>query len=243
MSNYGKFITFEGGEGTGKTTQVAIIKKYLESKNIKVVITREPGGTIIAEEIRNIVLGNTLSNDAIEYNKGDILSVDGTLANETRLDQLTEVLLLSAARRDHLNKIILPALEKGAWVLCDRFYDSTFAYQTIGEHSIEVEVLENLQKLTTNSMQPDLTLILDMPASEGLGRVVMLSGRNKFAMLGLEFHNRVRENFLKIAERYPERCHIIDASNTMEEVTEQIKVFIEALSGGGNGPYDRKNSA
>ena len=229
MANYGKFITFEGGEGVGKTTQVAIIKKYLESKNIKVVATREPGGTIIAEEIRNIVLGNTLSNDTVEYDKENLLSVEGTLANETRLDQLTEVLLLSAARRDHLNKIILPALKNGSWVLCDRFYDSTFAYQTIGKESIEIEILENLQKLATNFIQPDLTLILDMPASDGLGRVVMRSGRNKFDMFGLDFHKQVRDNFLKIAERYPDRCHIVDACNTLEEVTEQIKSFIAKI--------------
>ena len=232
MTKRGKFITFEGGEGVGKTTQVSILKKYLQERQINTIATREPGGTIVAEEIRNIILGDTLSNDTKEYDKNNCLSVEGTKANDTRLDQITEVFLLSAARRDHVKKIIAPALEKGDWVISNRFFDSTYAYQTIGENILDLEMLEMLQGIATDSLKPDLTIVLDMPASESLGRVVLRNNKkDKFDMLGLDFHNQVRDNFLKIAKLNSDRCRILDASMSMEEVTEQIVELVEGFEG------------
>lgn len=186
----GRFITLEGGEGAGKTTQIRLLADALTAMGKAVTITREPGGSAGAEAIRALlVTGDT-----------------------DRWDARTEALLHSAARRDHLVKTVWPALDRGDWVVCDRFADSTIAYQGYG-HGLPVEELERLTDLTVGDFAPDLTLILDLPVEAGLARAGGRGGaEDRYERMGLEFHRRLRQGFLDIAARHGDRCAIIDAT-------------------------------
>ena len=191
-----RFITFEGGEGAGKSTQVAKLMGFLESQGIPAIKTREPGGSDGAEEIRGLLL------------KGGI----------DRWDGMTEVLLHSAARRDHLVKTVWPALERGQWVVCDRFYHSTLAYQGWG-HGIDRNAIVSATKLAVGDFKPDLTLILDLPETKGLERAQARGeGQDRYERMGLDFHNRLRQGFLTLALQDPEHCQVIDADQTPEQV-------------------------
>lgn len=198
------FITFEGGEGAGKTTQIKRLAEYLTAKGHEVITTREPGGTPEAEKIRNLIVQR-----------------DG--GNWT---PMAEVLLVFAAREMHVKDLIQPALDAGKIVICDRFYDSTWAYQGYG-HGMDLKVIETIQKQVLGDFEPDFTFILDLPVEEGLRRSgqqlkVEDSTEDRFENLNLEFHNRLRQGFLDIAAKNNPRCKIINALQTIEEISAEI---------------------
>ena len=186
MLTSGKFITLEGGEGAGKSTLQQSLAERLRAGGYKVVTTREPGGTPLAEKIRDLTL----------HPPGDDWS------------PLAEALLMNAARTDHIEKVIRPALDRGSWVICDRFSDSTLAYQSV-LGGVSMSKLRKLEKIVVGKTAPDITLILDAPI--GQLRVRRGSETDAFEQRGLEFHHAVREAFLEIAEEDPDRCVVIDA--------------------------------
>jgi dTMP kinase len=201
----GKFITLEGGEGTGKSSQAARLAERLGTAGFTVVRTREPGGSPGAEAIRSLVV----SGD------GDAWSAR------------TEVLLMFAARSDHLERVIKPALERGDWVICDRFADSSRAYQGVGG-GIEQGFIEMLDAVVVADDQPDLTLVFDLPVKTGLARAMGRGeAETRFERKGLEFHQRLREGFLAIAAMHPERCAVIDADGSIEAVADRIWAQVE----------------
>ena len=197
------FITFEGGEGVGKSTQIRVFREFLEKSGLQVVMTREPGGCDNALALRKMLV------------EGDA----------DRWDGLSETLLYSAARNEHLREVIRPELKGGRWVICDRFADSTHVYQGEGR-GMPYDVLQYVSNIVVKDTWPDLTFILDMPAESGLFRA---RGRqenmfeNRFESIEDSFHMRVREGFLKIARENPDRCRLINADGTIEEVHERIK--------------------
>ena len=192
----GRFITFEGGEGAGKSTQVKRLAERLKAAGVDVILTREPGGSPGAEAIRDIVL------------KGEA----------DRWSPMTEALLMYAARRDHIERVIRPALERGAWVICDRFADSTRAYQG-GAGEVSDGLISALETHVLEDVQPDLTLVFDLPADVGLERAHVRAGAEmRFESKGLAFHERLREAFRAIADAHPERCVVIDATGSVEAV-------------------------
>lgn len=194
----GRFITFEGGEGAGKSTQIRLLAQVLESRGLPVLITREPGGSPGAEAIRELLV-----------------------TGETgRWDGMTEALLHYAARRDHLRCTILPALAAGTWVLCDRFNDSTLAYQGFG-HGADRAALNALYRMVAGDLRPDLTFIFDLPVDQGLGRAAVRNGdggEDRYERMDRNFHERLRQGFLSIAATEPDRCAVIDAAPGPEEV-------------------------
>lgn len=194
----GRLITFEGGEGTGKSTQAARLARRLAADGEEVISTREPGGSPGAEAIRHLLVRGAVD----------------------RWSAASETLLLYAARRDHIERLIGPALERGAIVVCDRFADSTRAYQGIEG---PVELITALETLVLEGVRPDLTLILDLPAPMGLARAAGRQGpETRFETKGVAFHQKLREAFLAIARAEPERCVIIDAQPPVEDVEAAI---------------------
>lgn len=209
----GLFITLEGGEGSGKSTQGKLLRDALEQAGHTVVLTREPGGSPGAEAIRSLLVTGEID----------------------RWDGLTEALLLFAARRDHVERTIGPALEQGTIVISDRFADSTMAYQGYG-HDLGRKKIEDLNSLSLGDFKPDLTLILDIPAEEGLKRAVSRGGdEQRYEDMDVTFHHRLRDGFLDIAKRDPKRCKIIDASGALGDVSARIQStvmpFVEAHNG------------
>jgi dTMP kinase len=204
----GRFITFEGGEGAGKSTQVRLLTAALAGQGRDVLATREPGGATGAEEIRRLLVS------------GD----------PGRWDGVTEALLHFAARRDHLARTVWPALDAGRWVVSDRFADSTMAYQGYG-HGLGREPIERLYAVTVGSFAPDLTLILDVPPESGIARThARMDGEDRYERMDLSFHQRLRAGFLEIAALEPQRCVIIDASGSVDEVHAAIlKAVAERL--------------
>jgi dTMP kinase len=200
MTERGQFITFEGGEGAGKSTQLKLLAEALGRAGIEVVTTREPGGSQGAEAIRALLVTGEVD----------------------RWDAHTEALLHSAARRDHLVKTVWPALERGAWVVCDRFADSTLAYQGYG-HGLPKDFIIGLTRLAIGDFKPDLTLILDLPVAEGLKRAGGRGGaEDRYERMGLEFHERLRQGFLDIARHDPDRCAIVDATADLDGVHQAV---------------------
>ncbi|MGE0152957.1 MAG: dTMP kinase [Reyranellaceae bacterium] len=192
----GKFITIEGGEGAGKSTQIRLLAEWLSERGIPIVATREPGGSPGAEAIRKLL-------------------VEGSA---DKWDGLTEALLHCAARRDHLVRTVWPALARGEWVISDRFADSTRAYQGYG-HGLPLPTVDRLYELTVGDFKPDLTVLLDLPAEEGLKRAAKRKGgERRYESMDIEFHRRLRDGFLEIARAEPQRCVVIDASGTLEAV-------------------------
>ena len=202
----GRFITFEGGEGTGKSTQVARLVERLRGRDLEVVQTREPGGSQGAEEIRNLALNGDAG----------------------RWSPATETLLMFAARSDHLERTIRPALDAGRWVVCDRFADSSRAYQGAGGGT-PADFIETLDAAIVGPTQPDLTLVFDLPVEIGLERAF---GRGlfetRFESKGLEFHERLRRGFLDIAADHPERCVVVDADGEQDTVEARVWAAVEA---------------
>ena len=202
-----RFVTFEGGEGAGKSTQVALLMAVLKQRGIEAIKTREPGGSTGAEEIRSLLVSGGVN----------------------RWDGITEVLLHSAARRDHMIKTVWPALDQGKWVVCDRFSDSTLAYQGWG-HGIDRETIIDAIKLSVGDFKPDLTFILDLDVAKGLERAKSRGdGQDRYERMGAEFHNRLRQGFLDIARSDPQRCTVIDATQTPEQIHQQVVLRIQAL--------------
>jgi dTMP kinase len=200
----GIFITLEGGEGTGKSTQLRLLHQALSDSGVNVLATREPGGTNQAERIRELLVQS-----------------DGG-----SFDPLTEALLLFAARREHLVNKIWPALEKGQWVISDRFADSTRAFQGYGM-GLEASVIENLYQTVAGKFQPDLTLIFDIDPEVGLKRSLKrlkesALTEDRYERMGLPFHQRLRAGFLEIAKKFPERCVVIDAAQEVEAIHQQV---------------------
>jgi dTMP kinase len=190
----GRFITLEGGEGAGKSTQIARLAAWLEARGRPVVATREPGGSPGGEAIRKLL-------------------VEGAAE---RWDGTTEALLHFAARRDHLRATVWPALKKGVWVLSDRFADSTRAYQGYG-HGLDLAMLDGLYEAAVGAFRPDLTLVLDLPVETGLARAAERRGAET-----RYFHERVRKGFLEIAKRDPKRCAVIDATRDIDTIAAAI---------------------
>lgn len=196
-----QFITFEGGEGSGKSTQIKLLADWLKHQNIDVILTREPGGTQSAEALRSILL------------TGD----------PDRWDGMSELLLLYAGRHDHVEKLIKPALAKGTWVLCDRFADSTMAYQGYG-HGLGVETVSAIHKIALGDFKPDLTLLFDIPVDLGLQRAVERRGDEmRYEEMDISFHDKLRAGYMEIAKSNPKRCEIINADQTIELVREDIR--------------------
>ena len=195
------FITFEGGEGCGKSTVLRLIDERLRKEGYETVVTREPGGTPIAEQIRNVILDKS----------------------NTAMDPRTEALLYAASRRQHLAEKVWPALKEGKLVLCDRYLDSSLAYQG-GARNLGIENVLNVNRFATEDTYPDLTLLFDLDPELGLKRIAANASRevNRLDLEKLDFHTMVRETFHKIAAMFPDRFVIIDASKTLEEVVEDV---------------------
>ncbi|MCP4922629.1 MAG: dTMP kinase [bacterium] len=205
-----RFITLEGGEGSGKSTQVKKIKAWLESNGVSVCLTREPGGSPQAEEIRKLL-------------------VEGETG---RWDGVSEYLLLSAARRQHLLQTIWPALARGDWVICDRFQDSSVAYQGYG-HGVSLPFLDEVYHHIAGDFQPHLTLVMGIEAKEGLSRT---KGRDhgsedRYERMEYAFHERLAKGYEDLAKKNPDRCVRVDASQGVEEVFESIKAILEKRFG------------
>ncbi len=200
MAKPGRFITLEGGEGTGKSTQAGRLVAALEAKGVASILTREPGGSPGAEQIRKLL---------VEGEPG-------------RWDGLSETLLIFAARADHVARTIKPALASGTWVICDRFTDSTYAYQGVGR-GIPRETIRRIEAVTLAEFRPDLTLIFDLPVETGLARAGARKGKeNRFEKFDTGFHEKLRIAFRDIANRSAERCSVIDADGSEDEVAAKI---------------------
>lgn len=200
----GRFITVEGGEGVGKTTNLAFVRDWLQGRGIDCVVTREPGGTPMAEDIRELLLRHR---------------------DETVCD-MTELLLIFAARAQHLDQVIRPALARGQWVLCDRFTDATFAYQG-GGRQMDWDCIETLQQLVQGPLRPDLTLYLDMPVNDGLERARKRGAPDRFESQGEIFFNRVRAAYQRLAIASPDRFRSVDAGRPLDAVQRQLADALE----------------
>jgi dTMP kinase len=202
----GRFITFEGGEGAGKSTQVQRLAGRLRELKIDPVLTREPGGCPGAEDIRALL---------VQGEPG-------------RWSALTETLLHYAARREHLDRTVLPALQAGRWVISDRFADSTVAYQGHG-HALDTGIIAGIHALVVGDFAPDLTLILDLPVARGLKRAAARTGNEtRYERMDGGFHERMRQGFLAIARREPGRCVVIDAAADVDAVAADVWAAVES---------------
>jgi dTMP kinase len=210
----GRFLSVEGGEGAGKTTQVGLLAAALGRSGIPVRVTREPGGSPGAEAIRRLLL------------EGE----------RERWDAICEALLLVAARRDHVSRLITPALAKGEWVISDRFADSTLAYQGFGK-GVALEELGLLHRSALGDFAPDLTVILDLPVELGLARAAARSASDRFERLGREFHERVHRGFRQIAADNPHRCALIDAAGDPTMVHHAVLATVKERLGMEFGPH------
>ncbi len=206
----GMFITFEGIEGSGKSTQIALLANYLTAKGVRHVLTREPGGTPIGDQVRKILLD----------------------PSNRSLDPAAELLLYAASRAQHLREIIIPALASNTTVLCDRFSDATLAYQGYGR-GLDIEMIRSLDRIVTAGMRPDLTLLFDIEAASGIARA---RGRNnsrgleteaRFENEELAFHERVRQGYLTLVMQEPDRIRVVDASPSAEAVQAKVRQIID----------------
>jgi dTMP kinase len=197
----GKFITFEGGEGAGKSTQVARLAERLRGGGIETVVAREPGGTPLGESIRDLVL-------------------------QSSPEPVTELLLFAAARGEHVEKVIRPALEHGTWVVCDRFIDSTRVYQGL-LGGVPGDLIGAVELRSVAPTFPDLTIVLDLPAEEGLKRTEARGELSRFDAKGTEYHQSLRDGFLVIARAEPDRCLVIDGNRTPDEIADDVWQAVE----------------
>ena len=209
MPNRGTFITFEGGEGCGKSTQIRLLAQKLQDAGKQVLLVREPGGTAAGERIREILLSK---------------QSDG-------LEPMAELMLYEAARAQIVSEVIEPALQEGKVVLCDRFFDSTVAYQGFGR-GLDPEMIAKLNLMATGGLEPDLTVLLDIDPALGLKRAMAVTGGDgegdRIEAAGLAFHQQIRQGFASLAQQYPERITVIDASGTIEQVAEQVFAAVSA---------------
>jgi dTMP kinase len=200
MATRGRFITLEGGEGAGKSTQAKRLAATLAATGLPVLRTREPGGTPGAERIRSLLLGHG------------------------PWDPVAEAMMMFAARREHVVKVIRPFLDAGGWVVCDRFADSTLAYQ--GAQGLPREVWAGLAGIALEGFAPDLTLVLDLPVEAGMARAAARSGADRYERMGGAFHAAVRDGFLRIAAAEPARCVVIDAAQGADAVEASIRAIV-----------------
>lgn len=198
-----KFITLEGMDGAGKSTHIPTIIEMLQARGHEVVSTREPGGTTLGERLRELLLHETMHAE-------------------------TETLLMFAARREHIAHVILPALERGAYVLSDRFTDATFAYQS-GAKGVSADKVEILEKWVQEDLQPDITLLFDVPVEISIARLAGARSPDKFERESAEFFAKIRNAYLERASRNPQRFRIIDASRSLEEVAKTVKDIIATI--------------
>ncbi len=198
-----KFITLEGMDGAGKSTHIPTIIEMLQARGHEVVSTREPGGTALGERLRELLLHETMHAE-------------------------TETLLMFAARREHIAHVILPALERGAYVLSDRFTDATFAYQS-GAKGVSADKVEILEKWVQEDLQPDITLLFDVPVEISIARLAGARSPDKFERESAEFFAKIRNAYLERASRNPQRFRIIDASRSLEEVAKTVKDIIATI--------------
>lgn len=200
-----RFISFEGIEGSGKTTQVKLLRDYLQGRGYKVVITEEPGGTKIGLKIRDLLLHP-----------------------ENSMEPLTELLLYNASRLQHIRKVIYPALLRGDIVITDRFIDSTIAYQGYGR-GIDLAIINTFNKIVAADLKPALTFLLDVDVEDGLRRNRKVQKTDRLELEAVEFHNRVRMGFLQLAKEEPERIKLINASKGIEEVNKEVIDILERI--------------
>lgn len=206
----GRFVTIEGGDGVGKSTNIEFIANKLRQSNISFIETREPGGTALAEEIRQLLLRQ----------------------REERVAENTELLLMFAARAQHIDKVIKPALVEGKWVLCDRFTDSTFAYQG-GGRGIDESKISNLAALVHSDLQPDFTLLFDAPIDVALSRVSSRGEKDRIDGEQKEFFINVRSTYLKLAKENSHRFRVIDASQSLDEVQLALGLVVDEMIASG----------
>ena len=202
----GKFITVEGIEGGGKSTNIAYIAEQLDIAGIEYILTREPGGTEVAEVIRSILLDSELPT----------------------MHEDTELLLMFAARAEHLQKKILPTLATGKWVICDRFTDSSYAYQS-GGRGIAIERIATLENWVQGELRPDITLLFDLDADVGLARTRIRGEADRFEKEAVDFFNAVRQHYLAMAKQHPERYRLINAQQDLPEVQQQVQKVLDEL--------------
>jgi len=201
------FITFEGGDGSGKSTQVNLLKDYLDNLNFETIKTREPGGTPSAEILRDLL----------------------TTGEVEKWAPMSEALLMWASRYEHLIQVIEPALNSGKNVICDRFYDSTYAYQGVA-HNLGIDKMEKLKKIIIGDIEPDITFVLDIDPKVGLKRSLDRSDKeNRFESYNIDFHNNIRRAFLEIAKKNKDRCIVVDAALNEQEINNLIITVIDNL--------------
>jgi len=204
--NRGRFITIEGIEGTGKSTNIAFLKSLVKEHELEVITTREPGGTPLAEQIRELLL----------------------VHREENLPPLTELLLFFASRSVMLKNLVIPALERGDWVICDRFTDATRAYQGAGR-GLDISVIEQLADWVHGGLQPDLTVLLDAPAELGISRVKSRGQGDRMDSQELIFYEKVRTAYLNLAKENPERFVVVDATQSLADVQDAIREAVVPL--------------
>ena len=202
----GLFITFEGGEGGGKSTQLPLAAEYLRGRGIEVITTREPGGTVVGESIRGVLLNPDLPN----------------------MHPDTELLLMFAARNEHIQRTILPALAQGHWVLCDRFTDATYAYQGFGRGLDQARIAQ-LEHWVQGILRPDHTLLFDLEVTIGMERAKKRGAMDRFEQEQLAFFERIRVGYLARAQNYPQQYRIINATHSLEQVTQQMTRYLDAF--------------
>lgn len=201
-----RFITIEGGEGVGKSTNIQVITARLQQAGIDFILTREPGGTALAEKIRNLLLTQ----------------------HDEPVSEMTELLLIFASRAQHLQQVIKPALQAGKWVICDRFTDATYAYQG-GGRGLSKTAIAALEELVQGSLRPDLTYLLDLAPDIGLARASKRAALDRFELEKIEFFERVRACYLERAALEPDRCIVIDAAAPIAEVQNALLTHLESL--------------
>lgn len=209
MSTRGLFITIEGGEGVGKSTNIGVVEAWLESRGIPYTRTREPGGTPLAEEIRDLLLEQ----------------------RQEKMVPATELLLIFAARAQHLGAVIEPALERGEWVICDRFTDATYAYQG-GGRGLSMAWIERLEQLVQAQLRPDLTLLLDAPVEVGMNRAGARGELDRFELEQADFFERVRQCYLQRAAAEPSRFSVIDTHRDLDAIAADIRAVLDRLEAG-----------
>jgi dTMP kinase len=202
----GKFITFEGTDGSGKTTQIKLLEEYLKDKGCEVVLSREPGGTKISELIRDLILDPA----------------------NTEIVPLTEMILYAASRAQHVAQVIKPSIEAGKIVICDRFVDSSYAYQGCGR-GLDLRLIADVNRVAIDGISPDVTFFLDIDPETAINRRINATGADRIEQEKLDFHKRVYEGYKKMSLLFPDRIMTIDAEKPIDEISSQINKYIDTI--------------
>lgn len=202
----GKFITFEGTDGSGKTTQIKLLEEYLKDKGYEVVLSREPGGTKVSELIRDLILDPA----------------------NTEIVPLTEMILYAASRAQHVAQVIMPSIEAGKIVICDRFVDSSYAYQGCGR-GLDLRLIADVNRVAIDGISPDITFFLDIDPETAIKRRINATGADRIEQEKLDFHKRVYEGYKKMSLLFPDRIMTIDAEKPIEEISFQINKYIDTI--------------